>query len=159
MEYYNEHEPNKKKRIMNIIAIELEYQMIFHIVPQVIVRFGKSWGVTLNWLNFRTEVKHTSTDFRSRNTYLFSPFVTLQSYPDSAYRLTFELNWIGYTFRRGIWRIDGEEPRPMDNTPGFVTSEWFAQFRKDIDPMADIEQMLDGFRDALAKIKEEMEKE
>lgn len=144
---------------MNILTTELEYQRTFHVVPQITVRLGKSWCVTLNWLNFRAEVKHISIDFHSRNTYLFSPFVTLQSYPDSAYRLTFEFNCLDYTFRRGIWRIDGEEPRPMDNTPGFVTSEWFAQFRKDIDPMADIEQMLDGFRDALTKIKEEMEKE
>ena len=144
---------------MNILTTELEYQRTFHVVPQITVRLGKSWCVTLNWLNFRAEVKHISIDFHSRNTYLFSPFVTLQSYPDSAYRLTFEFNWLDYTFRRGIWRIDGEEPRPMDSTPGFVTSEWFAQFRKDINPMADIEQMLDGFRDALTKIKEEMEKE
>ena len=144
---------------MNILTAEMQYQSIFFIVPQVTVRLGKSWNVSLKWLNFELEVKHISIDFHSRYTYLFSPFVTLQSYPDSAYRLTFELNWIGYTFRRGILRIDGEEPRPADNTPGFVTSEWFAQFRKDIDPMADIEQMLDGFRDAMAKIKEEMEKE
>ena len=87
------------------------------------------------------------------------PIVTLHSYPDSAYRLTFEFNWLDYTFRRGIWRIDGEEPRPVDNTPGFVTSEWFAQFRKDSDHMMDIEQIFAGLRDALTKIKEEMEKE
>ena len=144
---------------MNILTTELAYQMTFHIVPQVTLMIGKSWGVTLNWLNFRAEVKHISIDYHSRNTYLFSPFVTLQSYPDSAYRITFEFNWLGYTYRKGIWLKDGEEPRPADNTPGFVASEWFAQFRKDIDPMADIEQMLDDFRDALVKIKEEMEKE
>lgn len=54
---------------------------------------------------------------------------------------------------------DGEEPGPADNTPGFVPSEWFAQFRKDSDPLADIGQIIAGFRDALTKIKEEMEKE
>lgn len=60
---------------------------------------------------------------------------------------------------QGIWLKDGEEPRPVDNTPGFVASEWFAQFRKDSDPLVDIEQIIADFRDALAKIKEEMEKE
>lgn len=144
---------------MNIITAEMKYQSTFYIVPQVTVRLGKSWSVSLKWLNFELEVEHISTDFGSKHTYLFSPFVILHSYPDSVYLLTFELSWLGYTFRRGIWLHDGEEPRPADNTPGFVTSEWFAQFRKDIDPMADIEQMLDDFRDALVKIKEEMEKE
>lgn len=144
---------------MNILTTELEYQMTFHIVPQVTLRIGKSWGVTLNWLNFKVEVKHISTDWHSRCTYLFSPFVTLQSYPDSAYRLTFEFNWLGYTFRRGIWLIDGEEPRPVDNTPGFVTSEWFAQFRRDYDVAEELEKMLDGIIDMLEKHKEELEKE
>lgn len=144
---------------MNILTTELEYQRIFHIVPQITVRLGKSWNISLNWLNFELEVKHISTDLNKTNIFIHTPYVTLTSYMQSAYHLTFDLCWLDYTFRRGIWRIDGEEPRPMDNTPGFVTSEWFAQFRKDIDPMADIEQMLDGFRDALTKIKEEMEKE
>lgn len=144
---------------MNILTTELEYQMTFHIVPQVTLRLGKSWGLTLNWLNFRAEVKHISIDFHSRNTYLFSPFVALQSYPDSAYRLTFEFNWLGYTFRRGIWRIDEEEPRPMDNTPGFVTSEWFAQFRKEHGLAEELDKMLDGIIDMLEKHKKELEKE
>lgn len=144
---------------MNILTTELEYRRTFHIVPSIWVNLGKSFGITLSWLNFRAIAKHISTDWHDQSIYFYSPFVTLHSYPDSAYRLTFEFSFLDYTFRRGIWRIDGEEPRPVDNTPGFVTSEWFAQFRKDIDPMADIEQMLDGFRDALTKIKEEMEKE
>lgn len=144
---------------MNILTIELEYRRTFHIVPQVTVRFAKSWGLTLNWLNFRAEVKHISTDYYSRCIYLLSPFVTLHSYPDSAYRLTFEINWLGYTFRRGIWRIDGEEPRPADNTPGFVTSEWFAQFRKEHDLTEELEKILDGIHEMLEKKKEEFEKE
>lgn len=144
---------------MNILTTELEYQMTFHIVPQVTVRIGKSWGLTLNWLNFSLEVKHISTDFGSKHTYIFSPFVTLQSYPDSAYRLTFEFNWLGYTFRRGIWHIDGEEPRPVDNTPGFVTSEWFAQFRKEYDLAEELDKMLDGIYEMLKKKKEELEEE
>lgn len=144
---------------MNIITAELEYQRTFYIVPQVTVRLGKSWCVTLNWLNFRAEVKHISIDFHSRCAYLLSPFVTLRSYPDSAYRLTFEFNFLGYTFRRGIWRIDGEEPRPMDNTPGFVTSEWFAQFRKEPGLAEELDKMLDGIVDMLEKHKEELEKE
>lgn len=142
---------------MNIITIELEYQRTFHIVPQVTVRLGKSWSLMLNWLNFRAEVKHISTDFRSRNTYLFSPFVTLHSYSYSAYLLTFELSWLGYTFRRGIWlHDDGEDPRPMDNTPGFVTSEWFAQFRKEHDIAEELDKMLEGIIDMLEKHKEEL---
>lgn len=144
---------------MNILTTELEYQTTFYIVPQVTLRIGKSWGVTLNWLNFRAEVKHISTDYHSRCAYLFSPFVTLHSYPNSAYRLTFEFNWLGYTFRRGIWRIDGKEPRPTDNTPGFVTSEWFAQFRKEHDLAEELEKMLDGIHEMLKKKKEELEEE
>lgn len=144
---------------MNIITTEMQYYSTFFIVPQVTVRLGKSWNISLNWLNFELEVKHISTDLNNTNIFVHTPYVTLTSYMQSAYRLTFEFNWLGYTFRRGIWRIDGEEPRPVDNAPGVVTSKWFAQFRKDINPMADIEQMLDGFRDALIKIKEEMEKE
>lgn len=144
---------------MNILTTELEYQRTFHIVPHIWVNLGKSFGIALSWLNFRAIAKHISTDFGSKHTYLFSPFVTLHSYPDSAYRLTFEFNWLGYTFRRGIWRIDGKEPRPADNTPGFVTSEWFAQFRKEHDLAEELEKMLDGIHEMLEKKKEELEKE
>lgn len=145
---------------MNIITTELQYQSTFFIIPQVTVRLGKSWSVSLNWLNFEFEVKHISiAALNDTNIFIHTPYVTLNSYMHSAYRLTFDLCWLGYTFRRGIWLKDGEEPRPADNTPGFVASEWFAQFRKDSDPLADIEQIINGFRDALTKIKEEMEKE
>ena len=143
---------------MNILTTELKYQSTFFIIPQVAVRLGKSWNVSLNWLNFELEAKHISTDLNNTNIFIHTPYVTLNSYMQSAYRLTLDLCWLGYTYRRGVWLKDGEEPRPADNTPGFVPSEWFAQFRKDIDPMADSEQMLDGFRDALTKIKEEMGK-
>ena len=144
---------------MNIITAEMQYQSTFFIVPQVTVRLGKSWNVSLNWLNFELEVKHISTDLNNTNIFIHTPYVTLNSYMQSAYHLTFDLCWLGYTWRRGIWLKDEEEPRPADNTPGFVPSEWFAQFRKDSDPMADIEQIINGFRDALVKIKEEIEKE
>jgi hypothetical protein len=144
---------------MNIITTELQYQSTFFIVPQVTVRLGKSWNVSLNWLNFELEVKHISTALNDTNIFIHTPYVTLTSYMQSAYHLTFDLCWLGYTYRRGIWLKDGEEPRPADNTPGFVASGWFAQFRKDIDPLADIEQIIAGFRDALSRIKEEMEKE
>lgn len=118
---------------MNILTTELEYQRTFHIVPHIWVNLGKSFYIALSWLNFRAIAKHISTDWHDQSIYFYTPFVTLHSYPESAYRLTFELNWLGYTFRRGIWLHDGEEPRPVDNTPGFVTSEWFAQFRKEHD--------------------------
>ena len=144
---------------MNILTIELQYQSIFFIVPQVTVRLGKSWNVSLKWLNFELEVKHISTDLNNTNIFIHTPYVTLTSYMRSAYHLTLDLCWLGYTYRRGVWIKDGEEPRPTDNTPGLVTSEWFAQFRKDSDPMANFEKMMDGLRDALDKIKEEMEKE
>ena len=144
---------------MNILTIELEYQRTFHIVPSIWVNLGKSFGITLSWLNFRAIAKHISTDWHDQSIYFYSPLVTLQSYPDSAYRLTFEFNWLDYTFRRGIWRIDGEEPRPMDSTPGFVTSEWFAQFRKEYDPAEELEKKLDGIHEMLEKKKEELEKE
>lgn len=145
---------------MNILTIELEYQRTFHIVPSIWMNLGKSFGITLSWLNFRAIAKHISTDWHDQSIYFYSPFVTLHSYPDSAYRLTFDLCWLGYTYRKGIWLKDGEEPRPADNTPGFVASEWFAQFRKEHNPMTEaIDNLFNGFRDALAKIKEEMEKE
>lgn len=144
---------------MNILTTELEYQRTFHIVPHIWVNFGKSFGIALSWLNFRVIAKHISTDWHDQSIYFYTPFVTLHSYPESAYRLTFEFNWLGYTFRRGIWRIDGEEPRPVDNTPGFVTSEWFAQFRKEHDLAEELEKMLDGIHEMLKKKKEELEKE
>ena len=144
---------------MNILTIELEYQRTFHIVPSIWVNLGKSFGITLSWLNFRAIAKHISTDWHDQSIYFYSPFVTLHSYPDSAYRLTFEFCFLDYTFRRGIWRIDGEEPRPVDNTPGFVTSEWFAQFRKEYDPAEELEKILDGIHEMLEKKKEELEKE
>ena len=102
--------------------------------------------------------EHISTDWHDQSIF-YSPFVTLHSYPDSAYRLTFEFSFLGYTFRRGIWRIDGEEPRPVDNTPGFVTSEWFARFRKEYDPAEELEKILDCIHEMLKKKKEELEKE
>lgn len=143
---------------MNILTTELEYQRTFHIVPNIWVNLGKSFGITLSWLNFRAIAKHISTDWHDQSIYFYSPFVTLHSYPDSAYRLTFELSFLDYTFRRGIWRIDGEEPIPVDNTPGFVTSEWFAQFRKEHDIAEELDKMLDGINDMLEKHKEELEK-
>lgn len=41
---------------MNIITAEMQYQSTFFIVPQVTVRLGKSWNVSLKWLNFEFEV-------------------------------------------------------------------------------------------------------
>lgn len=40
---------------MNILTIEMQYQSTFFIIPQVAVRLGKSWNVSLNWLNFELE--------------------------------------------------------------------------------------------------------
>lgn len=144
---------------MNILTTELEYQRTFHIVPQVTVRLGKSWNVSLNWLNFELEVKHISTALNNTNIFIHTPYVTLTSYMQSAYHLTLDLCWLGYTYRKGIWLKDGEEPRPADNTPGFVTSEWFAQFRKEYDLAEELEKMLDGIIEMMEKKKEELEKE
>lgn len=85
---------------MNIITTELQYQSTFFIIPQVTVRLGKSWNVSLNWLNFELEAKHISTDLNNTNIFIHTPYVTLTSYMQSAYHLTFDLCWLGYTFRR-----------------------------------------------------------
>lgn len=47
----------------------------------------------------------------------------------------------------------------MDNTPRFVTSEWFAQFRKEHDIAEELEKMLDSILEMLKKRKEELEEE
>ena len=70
---------------MNIITTEMQYQSTFFIIPQVTVRLGKSWNVSLNWLNFELEVKHISTALNDTNIFIHTPYVTLSSYTQSAY--------------------------------------------------------------------------
>lgn len=62
---------------MNIITAEMQYQSTFFIIPQVMVRLGKSWNVSLKWLNFELEVKHISTALNDTNIFLHTPYVTL----------------------------------------------------------------------------------
>ena len=94
----------------------MQYQSTFFIVPQVTVRLGKSWNVSLNWLNFELEVKHISTDLNNTNIFLHTPYVTLSSYTQSAYHLTLDLCWLGYIFRTLFIPNQPENKQPTQLT-------------------------------------------
>lgn len=136
---------------MNIIDIELEYSRIFHILPHAYITLGKSIWLSFSWLSFNLTIKHTSCDYKAKCLSLYTPSITLHSYPNSAYSTTFEIYAFGYTYRKGLFRIKDREIEPIDNTNGFVTSDWFNQFEApNIDPFGDL-------IDIIKKMKDEME--
>ena len=114
---------------MNIVSLELSFTDVFHIIPHLYITIGRSVFFCVNWLNFELCVKHISTKYDSRDMSLHLPSVTLRQYPRSSYRYTFEIYAFGYFYRKGLFRFKDQETQPFDNTEGFVTMEWFEQFR------------------------------
>ena len=109
----------------------------------------KSIWLSFSWLNFQLTIKHTSCDYRASVQSLYTPSITLQSYPNSGYLVSFEICSFGYTYRKGIFKIKDKEIRPTDNTNGFVPSSWFLQFgNPEIDDfLKDLYNLIDKFKD------------
>lgn len=128
---------------MQVLGVELDYIRLFYILPCLYVSLGRSIYISLEWLNFRLVLKHISSDYQAKSFRIIFPAVSINSYPDSAYRYTFEVFCFGYMYRKGIFLYDGETPRPSDNTYGIVSIDWLEQFGKGVD--VDIESMLDEF--------------
>jgi hypothetical protein len=139
---------------MNIITLELEYTPILHLLPYVRTYFGTSVYITLTWLNFSLTLKHISGVWDNKGLTLSTPSMTLNSYTESAYRMTFEICCFGYVYRKGLFKRKGEEPLPVDNTNGFVPSSWFNQFKKPIGG-----KDLDAFFDAMEEFFKDKDKQ
>lgn len=114
---------------MNILQLELEYIPSFHVLPHVSITLGKSFYIQAYWLNFCVSVKHISSVFKANMLSVYSPSITLHQYRQSGYKCTFEVNFLGYTYRKGLIRRKDTEISPCDNTPGIVHSSWFRQFQ------------------------------
>lgn len=114
---------------MNILQLELEYIPPFHVLPHVSVTLGKSFYIQVSWLNFCVAVKHISSVYKANMLSVYSPSITLHQYQQSGYKCTFEVNFLGYTYRKGLIRRKDTEISPCDNTPGIVHSSWFRQFQ------------------------------
>lgn len=140
---------------MNILTIELEWNQVFHILPHFSATLGKSCYFNLYWLNIEFTVKHISSDYKAKSLFLFFPSMTLQRYPTSGYRLTFEISALGYFYRKGLFRRKDADVFPIDNTHGFVTGDWFKQFQKDssFDMMSEIEDLFNAIRQKYTDIK------
>lgn len=134
---------------MNIISIEFEYIPAFHILPHVYISLGKSIWSSFKWLNFQLIIKHISRDYKACVWSLYTPSITLNSYPNSGYLVSFEVYIFGYTYRKGIFKIKGREIHPTDNTDGFVPSDWFLQFSnpKTNDFLKDLYDLIDKFKE------------
>ena len=113
---------------MNIIGLELEYIPTFHILPHVYISLGKSIWFSFSCLNFQLTIRHISCDYKASVRSLYTPSITLHSYPNSGYLLSFEICIFGYIYRKGLIRIKDKDIQPIDNTNGFVPSSWFLQF-------------------------------
>ena len=137
---------------MNIIGLELEYIPTFHILPHAYITLGKSIWLSFSWLNFQLTIKHISCDYRASVWSLYTPSVTLQSYPNSGYLVSFEIYVLGYTYRKGLFRLKDRDIQPTDNTNGFVPSSWFLQFGN---PMTN--DFLNDLQDLINKFKEKEE--
>lgn len=137
---------------MNIIGLELEFNQIFHILPHIYISLGKSIWLSFSWMNFQLTIKHISCDYKASTLSLYTPSVTLHSYPNSGYLVSFEIYMFGYTYRKGLFRRKDRDIQPTDNTNGFVPSSWFLQFGN---PMAD--DFLKDLQDLINKFKDKEE--
>ena len=134
---------------MNIIGIELEYIPTLHILPHAYITLGKSIWLSFSWLNFQLTIRHISCDYKASVWSLYTPSVTLHSYPNSGYLLSFEICMFGYTYRKGLIRIKDKEIQSTDNTNGFVPSSWFLQFGNPManDFLNDLQNLINKFKD------------
>ena len=137
---------------MNIIGLELEFNQIFHILPHIYISLGKSIWLNFSWMNFQLNIKHISCDYKAFQWSLCTPSMTLNSYLNSGYLVSFEIYMFGYTYRKGLFRIKDRDIQPTDNTNGFVPSGWFFQFGN---PMAD--DFLKDLQDLINKFKDKEE--
>lgn len=139
---------------MNILSFDLEWEQTMHLIPHAYISLGKSVYVYLNWFNLGFCVKHISTDYKAKSIYFSTPSVTIMQYPSSAYLYTFEINAFGYTYRKGLIRDESKEVSPYDNTPGFVTEEWFSKFGDTSNS-----DFLKGLEDLIREMKEKLEQQ
>lgn len=134
---------------MNLIGLELEYIPTFHILPHAYISLGKSIWLSFSWLNFQLTIKHISCNYKASMWSLYTPSITLHSYPNTAYLVSFEICMFGYVYRKGLFKRKDGQIQPMDNTNGFVPSGWFLQFGN---PMADdfikyLQNLINKFKD------------
>lgn len=134
---------------MNIIGLEFEYIPTFHILPHAYITLGKSIWLSFSWLNFQLTIKHISCDYKASVWSLYTPSVTLHSYPNGGYLVSFEICMFGYTYRKGLFRIKDRGIQPTDNTNGFVPPEWFLQFGNPMtnDFLKDLQNLINKFKD------------
>lgn len=134
---------------MNLIGLELEYIPTFHILPHAYISLGKSIWLSFSWLNFQLTIKHISYDYKASVRSLYTPSITLHSYPNSGYLLSFEICMFGYVYRKGLIRIKDRDIQPTDNTNGFVPSGWFLQFGNSTvdDFLKDLYDLINKFKD------------
>lgn len=134
--------------MMNIIGLELEFNQIFHILPHIYISLGKSIWLNFSWMNFQLNIKHISCDYKAFQWSLYTPSMTLNSYFNSGYLVSFEIYIFGYTYKKGLFKRKDRDIQPTDNTNGFVPSSWFLQFGN---PMTD--DLLKDLYDLINKFK------
>lgn len=134
---------------MNIIGLELEYIPTFYILPHAYITLGKSIWLSFSWLNFQLTIKHISCDYKTSVWSIYTPSVTLHSYPNSGYLLSFEICMFGYVYRKGLFRRKDKDIQLTDNTDGFVPSGWFLQFGNPManDFLNDLQDLINKFKD------------
>lgn len=134
---------------MNIIGLELGYIPTFHILPHAYITLGKSIWLSFSWFNFQLTIKHISCDYSASVWSIYTPSVTLHSYPNTAYLVSFEICMFGYVYRKGLFRRKDRDIQPIDNTNGFVPSGWFLQFGNPMtdDFLNDLQNLINKFKD------------
>lgn len=139
---------------MNLVSLELEYNEIFYIIPHFYIYLSKSIYVDIKWLNFSISIEHISTDNCQQGITLYTPYITLHSYPDSAYKLSFEISWLNKFYRKGLFKIKEKTPLTVDNTPGIVDTYWINQ--QNPVNTSEIDDIMESFVNLLESIKEKL---
>ena len=137
---------------MHLLGIDTKHSNAFNIIPHFYIALGKTFYFSLSWLNFEVIIKHISTEKEIKRINISTPSILINQDLNSPYLFTLDIYVFGLFYRKSFFLSNGEKPRSIDNTNGFVHISWFEQFNNDLS-----KDLIEGLEMFIKQVKDKID--
>lgn len=112
------------------ITCSIAFSSIGHLIPSIYIStLYQGLYISIYFLCLEINFNIWSSIFKPSSFYISTPSIMFEQYVDgNPYLYKFEICVFGNTYRKSFCKLEETDKDGLYNTPGFVKSDYFAQF-------------------------------
>lgn len=138
------------------ITCSIAFSSVSHLIPSIYIStLYQGLYISVYFLCLEVNFNIWSSIFKPTSFYISTPSIIFEQYVEgNPYLYKFEICTFGNTYRKSFCKLEETDKDGLYNTPGFVKSDYFAQFIETNYNMKHFNEFMQDMNELIDKYKE-----